>query len=63
MNRVVKVFMKRDDMTREEAVERFNELKEDVMETLQVGGSYDEVEDLLLAEGLEMDYVFDIVPF
>ena len=38
MNRVVRIFMKRDDMTREEAVERFNELQEEVMETLQTGG-------------------------
>ena len=63
MNRVVKIFMKRDEMTREEAQERFDELQEDVMETLQTGGNYDDVEDILLAEELEMDYIWDIVTF
>lgn len=58
MNEVIKIFMERDGMTKCEAVEHFKELRKEVAEIINEGGSYDEVEDLLLCDRLEMDYVF-----
>ena len=58
MNEVIEIFMRRDGMTKREAVERFKELRKEVAEILQEGGGYNEVEDLLLGEMLEMDYAF-----
>lgn len=58
MNEVIKIFMERDGMTKREAVEHFKELRKEVAEIINEGGSYDEVEDLLLCDRLEMDYVF-----
>lgn len=58
MNEVIKIFMERDRLTKKEAVHLYKEMREDILEILRVSGSYDEVEDYLLAEGLEMDYIF-----
>lgn len=60
-NSIIKVFIERDGMTPSEAFEYFKALREEIMETLETGGSYDEVEDIMLAEGLEMDYILDII--
>ena len=58
MNEVIKIFMKRDGMTKREAVQRFKGVREEVADIINEGGSYDEVEDVLLCERLEMDYVY-----
>lgn len=58
MNEVIKIFMERDGMTKREAVQRFKEVREEVADIINEGGSYDEVEDVLLCERLEMDYVY-----
>lgn len=56
-NEVVRILMKRDDLTREEAEERVAEVREMISEA----GPY-EVEDIIADElGLEMDYIFDIL--
>lgn len=61
MNRVVKILMKRDDMTREEAESRVEEVRE-LLEDAVVTGSYNKAEDILADEiGLEMDYIFDLI--
>lgn len=64
MNRVVKIFMERDGMTKQEAIAHYKEIREDVAEILRQDNGfsgYDEVEDLLLSEGLEMDFAFDFI--
>lgn len=60
MNRVVKIFMERDGMTKEEAVDYWREMRKEVNAMIEEN-EYDEVEDLLMSEGLEMDYVFDLI--
>lgn len=39
----------------------YSEIKEQVVETISSGGSYDEVEDILMGYGLEMDYIFEFI--
>jgi len=56
-NRVVEILMNRDGMTREEAEERVQEVREMI-----VCSSVLEAEDILIDElGLEMDYIFDLI--
>ena len=56
-NRVVEILMNRDGMTREEAEERVQEVREMI-----VTASVLEAEDILIDElGLEMDYIFDLI--
>lgn len=56
-NEVVRILMERDDLTREEAEERVDEVREMLSEADPW-----EIEDILADElGLEMDYIFDIL--
>lgn len=58
-NKVVDILMKRDDLSRTEAQERFNEVREMIQEC-----NFDpfETEDILIEElGLEMDYIFEFL--
>ena len=58
-NKVVDILMKRDDMSRREAQDRFNEVREMIQEC-----NFDpfETEDILIEElGLEMDYIFEFL--
>ena len=56
---VVEILMKRDGLSRREAQERFNEVREMIQEC-----NFDpfETEDILIGElGLEMDYIFEFL--
>ena len=58
-NKVVDILMKRDDLSRTEAQERFNEVRDMIQEC-----NFDpfETEDILIEElGLEMDYIFEFL--
>lgn len=56
INKVVKILMERDDLTREEAIERVDEVREMIFDDPGVA------EDILAEElGLELDYIFDII--
>lgn len=56
-NEVVRILMKRDGLTREEAQERLEEVRELISEADPW-----EAEDIIADElGLEMDYIFDIL--
>ena len=56
-NKVVEILMNRDGMTREEAEEKVQEVREMIAEA-----SVCEAEDILIDElGLEMDYIFDLI--
>lgn len=59
MNKVVKILMQRDDMTREAA----EELVASVREALyQCDGSFEAATDIIADElGLEPDYIMDIL--
>ena len=61
MNRIVKILMNRDGMTKAEAVELVKEVREMIEEAVEAG-SYSEAEEIMYSElGLEMDYIFDIL--
>lgn len=51
---LVKIFMERDGMTEEEAVELVKEMIQRVWEG-------ENPEDVLYDEGLEPDYIFDLI--
>lgn len=56
---VVEILMKRDGLSRGEAQDRFNEVREMIQEC-----NFDpfETEDILIEElGLEMDYIFEFL--
>lgn len=56
---VVEILMKRDGLSRREAQDRFNEVKDMIH-----GCNFDpfEAEDILIEElGLEMDYIFEFL--
>lgn len=54
---VIDIFMRRDNMTREEAIEEINYISDEINCL-----DYDEVEDFLLYDyGLEMDYIHAFV--
>ena len=56
MNTVVKILMKRDGMTKEDAVALVEETSEEIMM------NPDEAEEIMMNNlGLEMDYIFDIL--
>ena len=56
---IVEILMKRDGLSRREAQEQFNEVREMIQEC-----NFDpvETEDILIEElGLEMDYIFEFL--
>ena len=60
--RIIDILMKRDDLTEEEARAQVEETVELINESVESGGSYEEVEDILTCElGLEVDYIFDLL--
>ena len=61
MPSVIRVFMKRDGMTKEEAITYYKELREEIMQAIEDGDGYNAVEDILLGESLEMDYIMDFI--
>ena len=57
-----KVLMERDGMTEEEARAETRAVSNEIHEALSIGGSYGDIEDILLYDlGLEMDYIFDLI--
>lgn len=59
MEEIIKILIRRDGNTKEEAIERINEVKEMIEEC-----NYDpeEVENIVMDNlGLEMDYIFDLL--
>ena len=59
MSKVVEILMKRDGLSRTEAQEQVNEVREMIQEC-----NFDpvETEDILIEElGLEMDYIFEFL--
>ena len=60
-NKIIQVLMKRDELTLEEAIEVFNDVKEEMEEAI-AAGDYELAEEIMASElGLELDYVFDIL--
>ena len=60
--RIIDILMRRDELTHEEARAQVEETVTLINESVESGGSYCEVEDILAGElGLEMDYIFDLL--
>ena len=61
MNRVVKILMKRDNMSEADAIELVNETREEINEAIECG-DFDYVDDIIADNlGLEPDYAMDIL--
>ena len=56
MEEIIKILMRRDGNTKEEAIERINEVKEMIEEC---NYDPDEIENIMIEQlSLEMDYIF-----
>lgn len=54
MKEIVRVLMRRDKLTRQEAEERLKEMREDVR-------NGEDPEEVLYNEGLEPDYIHEVI--
>lgn len=61
MNEIKRILMDRDDLTSYEADKELEMMREDFYNIAESGGSIDDVEELLYSEGLELDYIFDLL--
>lgn len=61
MNQVVEILMKRDGMSKKEAVDLVQDVRS-MMNDAIATGDYCEAEEIMYSElGLEMDYIYDIL--
>lgn len=61
MEKIIKVLMKRDGLTEEEAREQVEDTKQEMCEAIE-SGCFEDAEDILASNlMLEMDYIFDIL--
>lgn len=60
-NRVIRILMERDGLTYDEAEEKLEEAKSELMDAID-GTSCLSPEEVMAGElGLEMDYIFDVL--
>lgn len=63
MEKIIKLIMRRDQLTRGEATDLVEETVAAMLEAIEAG-DYEEAETILAQElGLEPDYLFDLVIF
>lgn len=61
MNKIVSILMTRDGISENEAQNILDDCRSEIDDVLNMGGGYDEVEDIVkYFLGLEMDYLFDL---
>ena len=60
-NEIKNVLMNRDGLTSKEADRELSIMREDFYSIAENGGTLDDVEELLFSEGLELDYIFDLL--
>ena len=61
MNKIVSILMTRDGISENEAQNILDDCRSEIEDVLNMGGGYDEVEDIIkYFLGLEMDYLFDL---
>jgi len=61
MNEIIRILMRRDGLTYEEAKEAYEDCRAEIMEALE-GSSCLSLDEILQAElGLEPDYIFDFI--
>ena len=59
-NEIKEVLMKRDGYDECEAETELDMMREEFYSIVDNGGSFEDVEELLYSEGLELDYIFDL---
>lgn len=58
MEEIVSILMRRDNMTREDAIDLFLQTEEEIQEAIGEGTSYDDIQDILEYNlSLEPDYL------
>ena len=60
-NEIKNVLMNRDGLTSTEADTELAMMREDFYNIAENGGTIEDVEELLFSEGLELDYIFDLL--
>ena len=61
MNKIVSILMTRDGISENEAHNILDDCRSEIEDVLNMGGGYDEVEDIVkYFLGLEMDYLSDL---
>ena len=60
-NEIKNVLMNRDGLTSIEADRELSMMREDFYSIAENGGTLEDVEELLYSEGLELDYIFDLL--
>lgn len=60
-NEIKNVLMNRDGLTSTEADRELSMMREDFYSIAENGGTLEDVEELLYSEGLELDYIFDLL--
>lgn len=61
MNKIVSILMTRDGISENEAQNILDDCRSEIEDVLNMGGGYDEVEDIVkYFLGLEMDYLSDL---
>ena len=63
MNKIVRILMKRDGMTSEEADNLIDEAKETLQNYLDEGDSFEAENVCEEFFGLEPDYLYELIPF
>lgn len=60
-NEIKSIFMNRDGLTSTEADRELSMMRDEFYGIAENGGTLEDVEDLLYSEGLELDYIFDLL--
>jgi hypothetical protein len=61
MNRVVKILMERDELSKEDAYDLVKDVRSEMQDAIACG-DYDLAEEIIESDlGLEPDYIFDIL--
>ena len=61
MNKIVSILMTRDGISENEAQNIVDDCRSEIEDVINMGGGYDEVEDIVkYFLGLEMDYLSDL---
>lgn len=61
MNKIVSILVTRDGISENEAQNILDDCRSEIEDVLNMGGGYDEVENIVqYFLGLEMDYLFDL---
>lgn len=56
------ILINRDDMTDQEAKDERKRARRELLEMIEDGASYSDVEDYIMNDyGMEMDYLFDLI--